>query len=353
MVSTAVGGAVGIAGMASMVGILFATIAKKKTVYIGTQIHRLFPGYADFKLIENTIVEKSTGGYEVESIDSMTMRLSKLYPDYNILFAAEDNELFGYKQFSKNEIEEMEEYEHCKALKDISYFNQQSYKNLSKKISDFCWSKVTEDPSMKIMAYDCLEKFKYGTQGFLFRTFVKPEGYFEGWTDMSGKLNSFGICKLKSGYEYAGNWNNNEYSGKGKLIYRDTLTGEIISQYTGYFDENHFQGKGIYQDMTITYEGEFFEDMFHGEGTLILNDGRIFNGVWKKGNFKKGSGNYGEGIYTGKWKYIKDKDKDERLLVPHGKGVMLTNTGETITGNWRKGKYIAKRQKVDNKESSK
>jgi len=64
----------------------------------------------------------------------------------------------------------------------------------------------------------------------------------------------FGKHKMSDGSYYEGSFVKGEKSGKGKY----------------YFDEG-------------MYEGHFVSDKFHGEGIMIMNDGRTIRGDWKNG----------------------------------------------------------------------
>ena len=105
------------------------------------------------------------------------------------MFVDVEDELFGSQIYSKDEILKMEDYAYNQALKDKGYYNRQSYKKLSQKISEYCWSKVESNPEMRVMAYFTAESFKYSTQGLLYQKFQQKNGYFEGWTNISGMDN--------------------------------------------------------------------------------------------------------------------------------------------------------------------
>ena len=35
---------------------------------------------------------------------------------------------------------------------------------------------------------------------------------------------------------------------------------------------------------SVVYDGEWFDDLQHGEGTLVYPDGRMISGIWRLGN---------------------------------------------------------------------
>jgi hypothetical protein len=318
------------------------TVSTKKATVISTDIQRIFAGCAELKLIQTTMVEKSNG-YEKESVDTKQIKIYKLYPEYNITFADKEEELFGHRTFYKNEIMQMDEYSYLQALKDKGYFNRESYKKLSQKISDYCWTEAEENPEMKMMAYLIDESFKYSTKGLSYNKFQNKTGYFEGWTNNTGKLDGWGICRFNNGDEYIGTWSNNQYSGNGKFTQKDK-GGNFLFEYTGTFERNKPNGKGILRNTEMTYEGDFNKGKFNGIGKMILISGEEYNGVFKDNTFKEGYGSYDEGIFTGKWKQVKKDGKE--IFVPDGEGSMITANGETFFGKWKNGIYQNRKETV-------
>ena len=54
----------------------------------------------------------------------------------------------------------------------------------------------------------------------------------------------------------------------------------------GTFENNIFEGIGVYQDQTECYQGEFQNDVLHGKCTKYVK-GNIFNEVYLRGVLKK------------------------------------------------------------------
>jgi hypothetical protein len=281
----------------------------------------------------------------------------------------------------------MQEYEHLQALKSRKYFNQQAYKQLEQRVTDFCWSKSDEDPEFKEIVYDCIDGFKYATKGLSQKKANTGEGSFEGWMDLSGRMNGVGVCYLNNGYKYIGNWENNQYSGTGILstYYRKELAPEKqppYSEYSGNFKKSKFNGEGRYKDDNTIYEGTFVYDKYEGKGKIVnyfditiddktyentkeyegdfVNDkyegtgkltdvnGDVFEGKWKNGHLVQGTAKYSNGdTYTGTFKYIKKKNAqlESEAMLPHGEGVMKRADGDEQSGKWNNGQYIVKKQK--------
>lgn len=107
------------------------------------------------------------------------------------------------------------------------------------------------------------------------------------------------------------------------------------STYTGETKDGQPHGRGVLQYAPTDekkrqrYEGEFFNGLRHGEGTIVWLDGDRYIGGWKNGNMH-GRGNHTyadgrnyQGAYDESWK--------------HGQGVMRWPDGRTCTGIWEKG----------------
>jgi hypothetical protein len=294
-------------------GLFYLSTTSTKTAnVITTDIQRVFAGCADLNLIQTKIVEKSTGS-EKESANTTQMKIYKLYPEYNIMFADKDGELFGNQTYDKNEIIQMEEYAYIQALKDKGYYNRQSYKKLSQKINDYCWSKAESNPDMKMIAYFTAESFKYASKGLSYKKFQNKNGYFEGWANMSGKIDGWGICRFNNGDEYVGDWSNNNYSGNGKFIKRDQ-NGDFLFEFTGTFRKNKLGGKGILKTSEYVYEGEFKNEKINGKGKMTLSTGEAYSGTFKNNIFRDGTGSYNGGVFTGLWTQIQKDDK--KVLLP-------------------------------------
>ena len=156
---------------------------------------------------------------------------------------------------------------------------------------------------------------------------------------------------LKYKYNYTGEFLENKFDGKGKIIYEEH---DLYNYYEGDFSEGYMHGSGnlIYKDGSC-YKGNFDKNNFKGNGVFIFADGRKYNGTWKKNkmdgtgvftwkdgtkykgqyknNFREGNGVYsfGANLYDGTW-------VDN---LPHGQG-MLLNEGLRIEGIFRYGKLV-------------
>ncbi|MDR0606621.1 MAG: hypothetical protein LBG80_20310 [Bacteroidales bacterium] len=373
------------------IGAAISTNAKKTTTVFNLNIQRLFNGCAKLDLIKTTIVEKSTGKPYAESVDTTVMWLYKLYPDDSILFAAEKKELFGYREFNKEEIIAMEEYNHpdlnpknnryanasnqsdlgvmnlvtkgikttifgvrasamykthedgqMRPLTGIGRFNERSYKQLEQKIVDFCWSKSMENPDFKIMTYELKTRFKYATKGLSYKTVTNKNGSFEGWMNMLGHMNGLGVCYLNNGYKYVGSWANNKYSGQGKFstYCPDSIESEDCppyKEYNGMFKEGKFHGKGTYIDDNIIYEGDFAYGKFHGKGEIE----HFFNIVIDSQTYESSKiykGDFVNNKYEGSGKLVDLNGDEFEGIWKKGhlkQGTVRYNNGDTYTGTFK------------------
>src|SRR3989338_599049 len=81
-----------------------------------------------------------------------------------------------------------------------------------------------------------------------------------------------------------------------------------------------------------TYIGSVQNDIPHGEGMMVYEDGSIYKGQWSSGK-KSGYGliQYADNrVYNGQW-------KDD---IIYGQGEMLCNNGERVVGSFFDGKML-------------
>ena len=85
-------------------------------------------------------------------------------------------------------------------------------------------------------------------------------------------------------------------------------------------------GKGVFTTEQFTYEGDFEEDLFHGNGTLTTQEGTVYTGDFCRGQITgKGHITFVDGSeYTGQW-------RNGRM---HGIGTFHTIDGQSWTGAW-------------------
>ena len=192
--------------------------------------------------------------------------------------------------------------------------------------------------------------------------------YYEGEYNNNGEFNGIGIHLFDQNCIYIGQFQNDQYNGKGLLIsnegnslYGDFVKGEcngnghlIIDgqlDYEGQFENNQKNGFGIekYNDGSVYegnflhgekngqgkytfpngeyYEGNFKNDLYEGEGVYEWpQEGRRYQGQFHLGNIEgNGVSQYSDGSsYSGH--YVGG--------VKQGEGSYTWNNGQTFIGNW-------------------
>lgn len=116
---------------------------------------------------------------------------------------------------------------------------------------------------------------------------------------VSGNCNNgYGVKKYANGMLYLGEWWNDAFSGEGTLI---MLDGSI---YTGSFSEGLYHGQGTLSYTSIInnegtvieskglYIGEWDKGQPNGEGSIFREDGSTYVGEWKNGEMN------GKGIFV-------------------------------------------------------
>ena len=149
----------------------------------------------------------------------------------------------------------------------------------------------------------------------------KKEG--KGLMQYSGVTDKNNLVKT-----YDGNWKNDLYNGEGSLVYKN---GDI---YEGTFVDGKKDGNGEYTYFNdkdiLRYEGQWENDLKNGKGKFIFNDMTIFEGNWINDEYE----NYGKMIYSNGEVYV------GKLLnfIPNGNGKKLYPDHSKFEGTFDKGK---------------
>ncbi|GIX66220.1 MORN motif repeat containing protein [Babesia caballi] len=155
-------------------------------------------------------------------------------------------------------------------------------------------------------------------------TYIAVDGtVYEGdWSD--GNRHGVGtLTSSKQGYKYYGEWANDKREGSGEL-----QTPLFI--YTGEFNNNTFNGKGkLVNAGGDQYEGDFKDGKYNGRGKLTQVDGTVKIGYFRNNelcgvcSMIKTDGR----IYVGKL----------HGDVLHGSGKLIYNNFVTFEGQWDRG----------------
>lgn len=138
-----------------------------------------------------------------------------------------------------------------------------------------------------------------------------------------------GIEKNKN-YTYLGSFKDDLRHGKGKIIFNE---GE--EYYEGEFTNGKMTGYGFYKwSNNNTYKGQFLDGNLHGKGIFKWNDGNEYEGDYVN-NIKEGQGEYrckNGKKYKGPYKNGKQ----------HGIGILTTPNGESFEVEYNDGKVVKK-----------
>ncbi|GHU12595.1 hypothetical protein FACS189449_06550 [Alphaproteobacteria bacterium] len=129
--------------------------------------------------------------------------------------------------------------------------------------------------------------------------------YGGNWT--FGRRDGHGTMKYLTGSQvcsYAGNWRDDQWNGYGTAYYYNGA-GQKNDKYTGDYVDGRRQGKGKQtynekNDEWVSYDGEWDNDRWHGNGTLIFRNGEKYTGNFVTGEMC-GTGKYTfskKGIFT-------------------------------------------------------
>ena len=180
--------------------------------------------------------------------------------------------------------------------------------------------------------HDILIDVPQNTQQIFTKIVYNCGSVYEGYT--KNKLyDGFGIYHNKNTEEdfetYTGEWHNNLPHGKGKCVYQN---GHI---YEGMWSNGLYSGLGKYIFKTgDSFSGYFLSGNFHGNGKLVRqNKGMIF-GNWTYGQLNKINKiqlNNGD-------QYIGECLLDTNNLSKHGKGKYIYQNGDFYEGEWKNNK---------------
>ena len=203
---------------------------------------------------------------------------------------------------------------------------------------------------------DCLYKGELSLDGkfngygeLYYKNGKKLEGKFE-----NGSLNGYGrLINLFGINCYEGNFKDNQLlDGKGKIIKIEDNGDKII--YEGDIKNMKKDGKGIEKNKNYTYLGSFKDDLRHGKGKIIFNEGEEYyegeftNGKmtgygfykWANNNTYKGQfldGNlHGKGIF--KWNDGNEYEGDYVNNIKEGQGEYRCKNGKKYKGPYKNGK---------------
>ncbi|EGR28566.1 radial spoke head protein, putative [Ichthyophthirius multifiliis] len=154
----------------------------------------------------------------------------------------------------------------------------------------------------------------YQFNGFFDKNF--PEGYgkeicnkiiYEG-NFKQGLYDGYGILSFPNGRVYKGFFNKHMFHGQGELIGDEgnkyegiwnqgiLLEGKIVyvdgSFYKGTIKNNFLKngiGSKFYYREQGVYIGNFLNNLRHGEGTFLYDNGSKFEGKWENNEFKQGN----------------------------------------------------------------
>lgn len=107
-----------------------------------------------------------------------------------------------------------------------------------------------------------------------------------------GIINGHGTFNWPDGRKYVGQMVGQKSHGNGLMFYPANDVKSRVS-YEGQWKNNNWQGNGV---LILTngdkYSGHFKDNQFDGKGTYTYINGNVFNGQWKEGKRK------GFGVFT-------------------------------------------------------
>lgn len=140
-------------------------------------------------------------------------------------------------------------------------------------------------------------------------------------------FNFEGHMKSEEGMTLRGTFKNLRITGVG---HEEWVNG---TKYHGYFEEGVKKGRGklVWENdnksKEESYEGEFANDVFEGNGTYCWGNQKKYIGQWKNGQM------HGEGIFT--WKDGRVYKGEFQFDKKNGMGTLSWNDGRVWVGSWK------------------
>ena len=147
---------------------------------------------------------------------------------------------------------------------------------------------------------------------------------WDGLRDSEGRMNGVGKIVFASGSTYEGSVRNDMMWGEGVLT--DTLTNSV---YSGSWVEDRREGIGKLKHQYGEYCGEYFNNKRHGQGKESDTEG-VFEGIFNDGERVSGRMNYLSGAF-----YIGEMKDD----LKHGVGKFIDEDGELFQGRFEDDEY--------------
>lgn len=103
--------------------------------------------------------------------------------------------------------------------------------------------------------------------------------WYEGSFNQEGLFEGYGTLHHGKKGTYEGDFVRGMKHGKGTYLFTNKL------KYVGEYRHNHREGKGTLYNMnnTIAYEGEWSDNLPHGEGITTTTHGETLHRLWIQG----------------------------------------------------------------------
>jgi len=181
----------------------------------------------------------------------------------------------------------------------------------------------------------------HGSKGFIH--LANGDFYLGEFVD--GMEHGEGTLTMPGRSTYSGQFRSGAKSGYGHETYRTSatkiasgvplLTSVVLGSYEGEFENDLFQGEGTYKwNDGRRYEGQWHTTKMHGHGKYTFVDGRSYEGQYIHGE-KSGTGTY---LWPDGRSYVGQVFHGAQ----HGRGVYVNAKGSRMEGIWHHGRPASK-----------
>jgi len=193
-----------------------------------------------------------------------------------------------------------------------------------------------------------MQNLPHGSKGFIHLA----NGEFYLGEFVAGMEHGEGTLTMPDRSTYSGQFSGGLKSGYGHEIYKAStttkshgvtlLTNMVLGSYEGEFENDHFEGEGTYKwNDGRRYEGQWHTNKMHGHGKYTFVDGRSYEGQYNHGE-KSGMGTY---LWPDGRSYVGQVFHGAQ----HGRGVYVNAKGNRVEGSWHHGRPASKATKTRRK----
>ncbi|CAD8110059.1 unnamed protein product [Paramecium sonneborni] len=262
------------------------------------------------QIVQPIQLQQSIHGYSQINYQKVnTYSKSPARSSYNYQLQSQSQQQYSYSQMIdqqqfqqivyQNQIPQLFDQSLYEYQQKINQSQSKQNSNFSQQPQSISQNDSIQDNQIQKVIDDQVKKLENQKQQLQEIQFNYKNGYtYKGQGYQTGIKEGFGVLKDQNDQEiYRGQWKNDQYDGKGKLINLqqekiqgpfDYLNMNEINNGWQWYEGDFFQGKRNGKGILLLtndekFQGKFNNDITHGKGTYSTNDEYEIKGFWKNG----------------------------------------------------------------------